>query len=374
MKKIVLALTLCLTVIVCASCRSVGRTSIISIEEFKRAMEEYDAEEYDSYSEIEEQFENDRAMLAGMYTVTDHPSMSDKAVRQLEFIQGISGRDGAYKELEAHLLQFETEEDALEFFNENTQDIEVKTSDTIRYGFLVGMTQLRTAEMKAVYTEYDHVLILQGMEYKDNGMPQLLDVICPILYIPTPDMSGVDCNMALKSEDRMPILVDELKATEIDSSEFDLNMEIGEPGCYYIQTDDFISISGVMDKDRMAMFHDVTHIDIFYQLDSDPDDIRATRYVVMRVECDTMEHTQEFYNSMAANIARRDTGRTTELTDSGKKYGVRYYKYKITDPFMSASYNLYFDGEAAYVLSFLNMDEEVAASTMMRITDIMGLP
>ena len=373
-RRIVTLFFCCLFICVAScGCLRKERESIISFSAFREAMEEYDAEEYSSYPGIEEQLDNPRAMLAGMYAPLDAPALCSDAQLEVKFVQRIEGDEGAYVEMEGHLLQFDSEDSAVDFYDEYCDEFDVDLIDDLRYAFSIDASERRAAECIAVYCEYDHVLIMTGREFKDNGLVSCYEDLCSLLDIPAPDLSVIDCNAPIPSEERVPLLCEDMDAEEIDASEFDFNWVLDEPGCYFVQTDDLVSIAGVLEGERLAMYDNVIHTDIFFSIDSVPEDLQASRFVVMRVQFDSPEHAREFYEDMMDDVAGRQAV-DIEMIDSGEADGINYTKYKMTDPYMSASYNLYYEGDAAYVLSFLNMDEKVAADTIQHVCDVMSLP
>ena len=374
-RKIISVLSSVVCIALLTGCFGGKRESRFSADRFVAAMEESDTERYDSYPEMEEQLDNERALLAGMYAKLEEPSSSDTALEEYAFVRKLTDDEGAYAELDANLLKFETEVIASVFYEDRAGELEGAVSgeeDSLVYSYTVE-TGSRTAEFTAVYYDYDYVLILSGSEFKDNRLTELLDEFCPLFDMPVPDLSDVDCNAQIPSEQRMPQLIEEMGAEQIDAEEFSINWTLDEPGCFYVQTDDFVSISGVMDKSRLAMYDNVTHTDIFFSIDSVPEDLQASRYVVVRVTCDSEDSAHAFYDGIRDDIAA-GTSHPTTIIGSGEEQGITYTKYKITDPYMSASYYLYYEGDAAYILSFLNMDEEVAADTIRNVCDIMCLP
>ena len=370
--------------VVSAGCVSRARESIISVDRFIQAMEEYDAEEYDSRDEIFEQADNPRATLAGMYCRVE-PEFSG-VTDQLLFVQGFENEDGSNVNIAASLYAFASEDDASEYcqsycdsLNEQTPDdgeeilITDLTKDNVSCTCRTSFRRLNL-ECTAVYQEYDHVLVLTGLEYKTNEMSSFIDELCGLLDIPSPDLSDYDCNERLDPEVRIPELKVVLGAEEIPASDFDLSNEIDREGCFYVHTDDFKDIAGVLDDERLAMYSEVISADIFYSVDSDPADERASRFVVMRVLCNSDADAMDFYYSIRADIDSRGDTASVSLIDEGEEGDILFSKYKITDPYMSASYNLYSEGDSAYIMSFLNMDEDVASEAMQQVCDIMGLP
>ncbi|MCR5060983.1 MAG: hypothetical protein K6A80_08150 [Saccharofermentans sp.] len=364
MRRAFIAALILTFAVIAAGCFGDGDKSRLSPDKLCAALTEYDSEEYDSREEIEDQFHNERALIAGMFARDDSGVL---------FVQRFDDEDGGFLDIKGELSVFENADEAQAFYDERTGENESSSDGDIQYAFIDSFRRLN-AESTAVYLEGNYVFVLTGHEFKNNGYTDKISTLCELLDIPAPDISSYDCNAKLAPEERIPELKNDLNAEEISASDFDLGNVIDRQGCFYVHTDDFKDIAGVLDEERLAMYSDVIGADIFYSVDSDPGDERASRFVVMRVVCNSENEAMDFYDSMRADIAARGDASTVTLIDEGEEDGILFSKYKITDPYMSASYNLYAEGDSAYIMSFLNMDEDVAAETVNNICDILGMP
>lgn len=383
-----------------AGCSLFGRESRVSPQRFFSACDEYDSEEYESISELEDELDNKRALIAGMYIKAEGKEMrhvvesdaleeclsdigndvfydlySKNAESMTAFIQSEELDDKGKIIFAGVSVDLGNEDDAWKYYRKcnerfsDTADQDEDTTKTLDYASddklectVTVLLKRRQATVYSVYIDGDSVLVLIGYEYRNNGLDDYFDEFCEIMDIPAPDLSDIDTASANDEvEDRFMAAVDYLDAEEIDPEDFAARLASSpDVDVIYYITDE-IDTSGffvpTIDSNVAA---GITEMRVIYESS------RSSRMLgnyLMITEYKTEDKTvsEEMYNTLTDALSM---GGMTDVVDSGERDGISYFKASLSDRIF---YCVYRENESVYIVATTNDGSD-------EITDVMGLP
>ena len=320
MKKTVAVLLVSAVALSAAGCSSVpqlpslpnlpfGAKSKVSPEKLMEVCEEYDSEQYDDADEIASDLDNNRALLAGMYTYAEgkdcrtqlnnedinelYSDVSDelfsniywkKITSSTMFIQVFSDEEGEIK-LSAVAMEFGSSDDAEDYYgmkteyfatlHEDDDSYECSTDEDLDGSLEYTVTTVyrgQSAECFATYIDKDCVMVLTGYEHKRNDATEYLQEICEIFGIPSPDITEWDCNSQPEIpsyvtgdvEDRFMAAVEYLHASEVDASS---GMRASAlDGAHYFLTQDRGSMSQFASDMGSTSGYELNELGILYDI------------------------------------------------------------------------------------------------------------
>lgn len=392
LKSCSVILFICVVISLCG-CDLFGRKCRISTDKVMEAFGEYDAEEYDDLSEMEEDTDNKRSLLAGMYIWGEGKNvrhiMTSESINLVLHDVGENTIDDLYQkkaEETALLVQsrvndkeitetlfaacsykFETEDEAWKFykscntgFGEKDEiGIADKTLEHLEDEDLEGtVTLLNMNKSVTCYTAYidgEYVLVLIGYEYMCNGMADSFDELCGILGIPAPEIDDFDFSVPETEEaDRFMNAV-----TYYDAEEVDIDYSVGlTNGAYYAITKDVDDSIDYLGLDDLIFLVDEAKI-LAYAQDSRSSYVGDSSLVLICYVTLNDNDARSIYDSIVYEMEDYDIDCDVSI---GEQNGITYYKMDSDD---EGRYYIFREDNTVYVVI---SDDDV------EVCNVMGLP
>ncbi|MCR5060984.1 MAG: hypothetical protein K6A80_08155 [Saccharofermentans sp.] len=383
-----------------SGCSLFSKESRVSPQRFFSACDEYDSEEYESISELEDELDNKRALIAGMYIKAEGKEMrhvvesdaleeclsdigndvfydlySKNAESMTAFIQSEEEDDKGKIIFAGVSVDLGNEDDAWKYYRKcnerfsDTADQDEDTTKTLDYASddklectVTVLLKRRQATVYSAYIDGDSVLVLIGYEYRNNGLDDYFDEFCEIMDIPAPDLSDIDTASANDEvEDRFMTAVDYLDAEEIDPEDFAARLASSpDVDVIYYITDE-IDVSGFfVPSIDPSIASGITEMRVIYESS------RSSRLIgnyLMITEYKTEDKTfsEEIYNTLTDSLSM---GGMTDVVDSGERDGISFFKASLSDHIF---YSVYRENESVYIVATTNDGSD-------EISDVMGLP
>ena len=219
-----------------------------------------------------------------------------------------------------------------------------------------------------------NVYVTAALEYKTNGMKDIIYDNCDALGIRRPALDDVDCTKVSLTGDRMLIIKDELKCTTIDMSVVesgDMFKDDYKGKVLYYTPDkmegmDYVGYSG---DNKFEDYY--VQGEVIYGRTNRRIQQGVGSYRIYAITMDSEEKARELYDSIMVSVA---PGFETYDKSEGEKNGIRYAKFTNTHEQVVMSFYFYQEGDKVYELFAWESLEDSYEDVITRNIEIMGLP